>query len=286
MSDDIKIVSVIGAGAMGKQIAMLSALGGFTTFLYDLEEKALNKAKATLDQLMNNLVQKNRLTEYNKQQAFDRLNLTIDFDKAICNSDLVIEAVTENLEIKQEVFKKMDAIAPEKTIFATNSSTIINSKLAAVTNRADKVLNTHFFFPPLVMDCIEVVKSEQTSNETVTKVLQFCEKINRKAFVIEKEIYGFIANRILFSIYKEAIYLYENGFASFEDIDQIVKNALGHHLGPFETMDLSGLDITYYANKEFYNITKKPEDQPQQILIDKVKNNELGRKTGQGWYKY
>lgn len=286
MSNDIKVVAVVGAGAMGKQIAMLSALGGFTTFLYDHEAESLIKAQKKLEYLMNESVKKGRLTEEDKKQAFSSLELTLDFKKAIKNSDLVIEAITENLELKQNVFTNMDAIAPRETIFATNSSTIVNSKLAEVTSRPDKVLNMHFFFPPLVMDCIEVVKSAETSKDTIYKVVKFCEEIKREAIVLEKEIYGFVANRILFAIYKEAIYLYENKFADYKAIDLIVKKALGHQLGPFETMDLSGLDVTYYANKEFYNETKKETDKPSQSLKEKVIKNELGRKTGQGWYKY
>lgn len=286
MSNNIKVVAVVGAGAMGKQIAMLSALGGCRTFLYDHEEESLIKARKTLYDLMNGSVRKGRLTENEKEQAFGRMEWTLDFNKAIKNSDLVIEAITENLELKQRVFTDMDAIAPVDTIFATNSSTIINSKLASVTNRPDKVLNMHFFFPPLVMNCIEVVKNKETSNDTVTRVLEFSEKIEREAIVLEKEIHGFVANRILFSIYKEAIFLYENGFADFKDIDIIVKKALGHQLGPFETMDLSGIDVTYYANKEFYNETKEEANKPSHLLKEKFINNELGRKTGQGWYKY
>src|SRR5690625_3200345 len=211
---------------------------------------------------------------------------TLDFNKAIKNSDLVIEAITENLELKQRVFTDMHAISPVDTIFATNSSTIINSKLASVTNRPDKVLNMHFFFPPLVMNCIEVVRNKETSNDTVTRVLEFSEKIEREAIVLEKQLHGFVANRILFSIYKAAICLYENGFADLKDIDSIVKKSLGHRLGTFETMDLSGIDVTYYANKEFYNETKEEANKPSHLLKEKFINNELGRKTGQGWFKY
>lgn len=286
MSDNINIVTVVGAGMMGRQIAMLSALGGYTTFLHDLEEDSLKEAKVELNSIMERSVKKERFTEDEIEQAFTNLEFTLDFSNTIAESDLVIEAVTENLELKKNIFIKMDKIAPNKTIFATNSSTIVSSKLAEVTSRPDRVLNMHYFFPPLVMNAIEVVKNKDTSETTTTKVLNYCKKIKRDTIVLEKEIHGFVANRILFAIYKEAIYLYENGYADFKDIDVIVRKALGHQLGPFETMDLSGLDVTYYANIEFYNETKDEANKPSKLLKEKVIKKELGRKTKQGWYKY
>ncbi|WP_033828978.1 3-hydroxyacyl-CoA dehydrogenase family protein [Bacillus andreraoultii] len=284
--ENVKNVAVIGAGSMGHQIAMLSALGGFETVLQDINEKALEKAIDMLEQRMNDWVNKGKLSEEQRRLAFQKLRTTTEIKEAAQDADLVIEAVVEKLDVKREVFKLLDQYAPSHTILASNSSSIVNSKIATVTNRPEKILNMHFFFPPLVMDCVEVVKSEETSDESVQIAMDFCKKIGRTGVLLEKEIYGFIANRLLFALSNEAVYLYENGYADFKDIDLIAKKALGHPMGPFELMDLSGIDVGYYANMELYKETQDPKDRPAKCVEEKVKAGELGRKTGKGWYDY
>ncbi|MBB6453260.1 3-hydroxybutyryl-CoA dehydrogenase [Salirhabdus euzebyi] len=286
MSSTIKKVAVIGAGSMGHQIAMLAALGGYETTLQDISEQALAKARTQLEGHMDRWVQKGRLTDEQRKIAFTRLHMTTSIEEAADQVDLVIEAVVEKLDVKQDVFRRLDNIVPSHAILATNSSTIVNSKIAEVTSRPDKICNMHFFFPPLVMDCIEVVKSEKTSQDTTESVLAFCEQIDRKAILMEKEIYGFIANRLLFAIAKETLFLYEEGYADYQDIDMITKKALGHPLGPFELMDLSGIDVGYYANLQLYAETGDPKNKPAKSVVEKVKAGHLGRKTGKGWYEY
>ncbi|WP_233879823.1 3-hydroxyacyl-CoA dehydrogenase family protein [Virgibacillus halodenitrificans] len=284
--EHVQQVAVIGAGSMGHQIAMLSALGGFKTYLQDVQEPALVKAKEQLTGHMDKWVAKEKITQEGKEKAFTHLHFTTSMEEAVQHADLVIEAVVEKLDVKQKVFRQLDDLAPEHTILASNSSTIVNSKLATVTARPDKVLNMHFFFPPLVMDCVEVVKSEKTSDETAQTGMDFCEKIDRTGVLLEKEIYGFIANRLLFAISNEALYLFENGYADFEAIDLITKKALRHPIGPFELMDLSGIDVGYYANMQLYQETGDPKDLPAKSIEEKVKAGHLGRKTGKGWYDY
>lgn len=286
VSEGIYRVTVLGAGSMGHQIAMLCALGGFETFLQDIEENALGKAKDQLQGHMDNWVKKGKITEEKKNSAFAKLHTTTSLEEAAQEADLVIEAVVEKLEVKREVFSKLEAIIPRHAILATNSSTIVNSKIAAVTTRPEKVLNMHFFYPPLVMDCVEVVKSEQTSEETAKTAMDVCERIGRTGVLLEKEIYGFIANRLLFAISNEALHLYEEGYADFEDIDLITKKALRHPIGPFELMDLSGIDVGYYANMQLYQETGDPKDKPANSVAEKVRAGHLGRKTGKGWYDY
>ncbi|KPH78476.1 3-hydroxyacyl-CoA dehydrogenase family protein [Oceanobacillus sp. FSL K6-0118] len=284
--NQVQKVAVLGAGSMGHQISMLCALGGYETYLQDINEKALDKARLTLEKRMNDWVKKGKLTENEKNEAFSNLQLTTDLETAVAEADLVIEAVVEKLDVKREVFSKLDKLVPKHTVLATNSSTIVNSKIADVTSRPDKVINMHFFFPPLVMDCVEVVKSDQTSNETAQLAMDFCESIGKTGVLLEKEIYGFIANRLLFALSKEAMYLYENGYADFKDIDLIAKKALSHPLGPFELADLSGIDVGYYANLQLYEETRDPRDKPAKSIEEKVKQGHLGRKTGKGWYDY
>ncbi|RFU69945.1 3-hydroxyacyl-CoA dehydrogenase family protein [Bacillus sp. V59.32b] len=287
MTDEkIKSISVIGAGQMGHQIAMLSALGGYETILQDVQENALKKAEEKLHAILDKWVLKGKLKEDEKLASFGRLRFSTNLEEAVSKADLIIEAVVEKLEVKTEVFSQLEKFAPAHAIFATNSSTIVSSLLADVTNRPDKVLNMHFFFPPLVMDCVEVVKSEATSENTARAALEVCERMNRTAVLLRKEISGFIANRILGALQREAVYLYENGYADFKDIDIICRKALSHPIGPFEIMDLSGIDVGYFVMQQRFKETGNPEDKPAACIEEKVKQGHLGRKTGQGWYEY
>ncbi|MDM5305368.1 3-hydroxyacyl-CoA dehydrogenase family protein [Peribacillus frigoritolerans] len=282
----IQSITVIGAGQMGHQIAMLAALGGYETILHDVHENALNAAKEKLDVILTKWVQKGKLSEDRKMAAFSRLQYTTDLEKAASKADLIIEAVVEKLDVKQEVFAKLEELAPAETIFATNSSTIVNSLIASVTNRPDKFINMHFFFPPLVMDCVEVVMSDQTSEETAKLAMEVTENMNRTGVLLRKEISGFVANRILGALQREALYLYEEGIVDYKDIDLICRKALGHPIGPFELMDLSGIDVGYFVMQQRFNETGNPEDKPNACIEEKVNKGHLGRKTGKGWYDY
>ncbi|MCY8938106.1 3-hydroxyacyl-CoA dehydrogenase family protein [Peribacillus frigoritolerans] len=282
----IQSITVIGAGQMGHQIAMLAALGGYETILQDVHENALNAAKEKLDVILTKWVQKGKLSEDRKLAAFSRLQYTTDLEKAASGADLIIEAVVEKLDVKQEVFAKLEELAPAETIFATNSSTIVNSLIASVTNRPDKFINMHFFFPPLVMDCVEVVMSDQTSEETAKLAMEVTENMNRTGVLLRKEISGFVANRILGALQREALYLYEKGIVDYKDIDLICRKALGHPIGPFELMDLSGIDVGYFVMQQRFNETGNQEDKPNACIEEKVNKGHLGRKTGKGWYDY
>ncbi|MCR8870855.1 3-hydroxyacyl-CoA dehydrogenase family protein [Peribacillus frigoritolerans] len=282
----IQSITVIGAGQMGHQIAMLAALGGYETILQDVHENALNAAKEKLDVILTKWVQKGKLSEDRKLAAFSRLQYTTDLEKAASGADLIIEAVVEKLDVKQEVFAKLEEMAPAETIFATNSSTIVNSLIASVTNRPDKFINMHFFFPPLVMDCVEVVMSDQTSEETAKLAMEVTGNMNRTGVLLRKEISGFVANRILGALQREALYLYEEGIVDYKDIDLICRKALGHPIGPFELMDLSGIDVGYFVMQQRFNETGNQEDKPNACIEEKVNKGHLGRKTGKGWYDY
>ncbi|HZG70916.1 MAG TPA: 3-hydroxyacyl-CoA dehydrogenase family protein [Chondromyces sp.] len=284
--EDIKKITVIGAGQMGHQIAMLAALGGFETVIQDMNEDALRNAKEKLEAIMSQWIAKGKQPEDVIQAALGRLSFETELAPAVKDTDFVIEAVVEKLEVKREVFSKLDQLAPKHAILATNSSTIVNSLIADITNRPEKVVNMHFFFPPLVMDCVEVVMSDKTSEETAQVTMEVCRRMNRTAVLLRKEISGFIANRILGALQKEAVYLYENGYADFKDIDTIVRKALRHPIGPFELMDLSGIDVGYFVQQQRYSETGNPEDKPAACIEEKVKQGHLGRKTGRGFYDY
>jgi 3-hydroxybutyryl-CoA dehydrogenase len=281
----IQNVGVAGAGAMGSQIAMVCALNGYKVVLQDIQQISLTKAKQQLEEQMDKRIQKGRLSGEEVCAAFDRITFTTDLQEMKA-CDLVIEAIVEKLDAKRELFAKLDAICPPHAILATNSSTIVSSKIADATNRPDKVCNIHFFNPALVMECVEVVCGRHTSEETAKEAMEFVKSIKKTGVLLKKEISGFIANRILWSLRQEALYLVENGYATHEEVDLIVTKALGHPIGPFALMDLTGIDVTYLVRMQRYQETGDEKDKPSKLIEEKVRKGELGRKTGKGFYTY
>ncbi|MFC7062126.1 3-hydroxyacyl-CoA dehydrogenase family protein [Halobacillus seohaensis] len=283
--NSIREVAVIGAGAMGSQIAMICALEGYHVILNDIEEESLSTAKDSLKGHMDRRIQKGKLTEYQVEEAFERLTFNTNL-ASINQVDLVIEAVVEKLDVKRELFSKIDEVTPDHTIIATNSSTIVSSKIADVVKHPDKVCNVHFFNPPLVMELVEVVKGPHTSEETAQTVFTFVERIKKVPVMLNKEISGFIANRILGKLMDEAVFLLENGYATHEEIDTVCTKALNHPIGPFALMDLTGIDVNYFVRMQRYQETGSEEDKPAKLIEEKVEKGDLGRKTGKGFYQY
>jgi 3-hydroxybutyryl-CoA dehydrogenase len=279
-------ILVVGAGAMGSQIAMVCALAGYTTTVTDVADDALDRARSQLRGRLGRDVAKGRRTQDDVDAAFARLTFTTDLDAAAADADLVIEAAVEKLEVKREVFARLDKVAPARTILTTNSSAIMSSQLADATGRADRVANMHFFNPALVMRCIEVVGSAATSDATMAAVTELARSLGKEPVVLHKEIPGFVANRILGAVRDEAIFLLENGVASVEDIDTACRTALGYPMGPFELMDLTGIDIGYHAKLARHAVTDDPRDLPSRTVTELVERGELGRKTGKGFYTY
>ena len=282
---EIKHVGVVGAGAMGSQIAMVTALSGFSVFLQDISIESIQKAEAFLREQMERRVKKGKFTEEQVKSAFENLTFTTKLED-LKNTDIVIEAIVEKLEAKQALFTQLDRILSEHTILASNSSTIVSSKLASSVSRAEKVCNIHFFNPVLVMDLVEVVKGPHTSDETAEKSMAFIKSIGKIPVLLKKEISGFVANRILAKLMDEAVYLYENGYATHEEIDLIVTKALNHPIGPFALMDLTGLDVNYFVRMQRYKESGEEKDKPAVIVAEKVEKGELGKKTGKGFYEY
>jgi 3-hydroxybutyryl-CoA dehydrogenase len=283
---EIKSVVVVGAGAMGSQIGMVCALAGYAATITDIARDALDRAEAQLRQRMSRDVQKNRRTDAQVEEAFGRLTFSTDLTTAAAQADFVIEAAVERLEIKRRLFADLDRVAPPHAILATNSSNIVSSRIADATGRPDRVCNLHFFNPALVMKCVEVVRGPQTSDETVTTAVEFARRLGKVPVLLDREIPGFIANRILGAVRDEAIFLLENGIASVEDIDTACRTALGYPMGPFELMDLTGIDIGYLTKQDRYAESGDPKDQPSKSVSALVERGELGRKTGRGWYDY
>ncbi len=283
---DIKRLCVTGAGQMGSQIAILGALAGIKTKLHDIDEAQLEAAVATNRKHIQRRVDKGKMSAEDMTAAFERLETTTQLAKAADGADFVIEAVVERLDVKREVFAELDRACPEHAILATNSSYLMSSEIADATSRPDKVCNMHFFFPPLVMRLVEVVRGEATSQETLDTAAELAKRMGKQAVLLHKEMPGFLVNRILRALSNEAYLLLENGVASFEDIDAACRLGLNHPLGPFQLSDFSGLDIGYNARMEVFDRTGREEDAPAPSLKRRVERGDLGRKTGRGFYDY
>jgi 3-hydroxybutyryl-CoA dehydrogenase len=271
---------------MGHQISLLAAMHGFETWCADIVTEQLVKAQAFVDRYLPERVAKERITQEEADSARRLLHFTPDLVEAAASADFVIEAATEKLDLKRKIFKQLDEVCPPHAILATNSSFIVSSLVADATARPDKVCNMHFFNPALVMKIVEVVKGPHTSEETAATTVELTRGLGKTPVMVNKEIYGFIVNRLLFEIYKEAFYLVNEEVASVEDIDTAMEGALGHPMGPFRTIDLSGVDLVHDILRDRYAETGIPRDAPPQFLADMVKAGKLGQKSGSGFYDY
>ena len=284
--DDVRRILVVGAGQMGAQIAMQSALHGYEITLNDISRELCEKGMAGNRKQLERRVGKGQMTKEAMEAALARVRIEPDLERAARDADFVIEAIVERLDPKKECFAALDRLCPPHAILATNSSTLMNSQIAPSTKRPDRCVNMHYFYPPLVMKLVEVVKGQWTSEETLEITAEVARRSGREPVVLRKELPGFLVNRILRALVNEAYYCLENGVASHADIDKAVELGLNHPLGPFKLGDLSGLDIGYNARLENYNVTRNEKDRPPRELEKRVKRGDLGRKTGRGFYDY
>jgi 3-hydroxybutyryl-CoA dehydrogenase len=279
-------LTVVGAGSMGAQIAQQAALHGIDVALQDQDPAQLRKARESNAGHLGRRVEKGKLSQQDAGTALERVRATTDLGEAVGSADMVIEAVFEDLELKRSIFAALDAAAPPDAVLASNSSTMGISKIADVTATPERCVNMHFFYPVLVMDLVEIVRGPQTSDETVERATAMARAMGRTPVLLNKEIDGFIVNRILHAATQEAYRLLDAGVASFEDIDTAVEKGLNWPMGPFRLGDFSGLDVTYNARLHMYRVTGDERYRPSPQLEAKVKAGKLGRKSGEGWYRY
>jgi 3-hydroxybutyryl-CoA dehydrogenase len=288
--DQIKTVVVIGAGAMGQQIAMNTALNGraknYKVIICDSFPSAVEKAQKWAAEYLKSRVAKCRITQEESDQISENLSFSNDVDASAAKADFIIEAIIEDLKIKRELFQRISKLCKPDTIIGTNSSNMVSSKFADVTTNPERLLNVHYFNPALVMKLVEIVRGPHTSENTIQTAKAFAASTGKSPIIINKEIPGFVANRINAAVTHEACSLLEKGIASVEDIDTACEKGLNYPMGPFKLMDLTGIDVNYYVRRDRYAESGDEYDKPSPLVVEKFKKGEFGRKTGKGWYDY
>jgi len=284
--EDVKNIAVIGAGNMGHQISVLCAIHGYKTVCTDIKEEILTKAEAFTDKYLPGRVAKGRLTEEQAQAARANITFTSNLEQGLKDADYVIEAALEVLDLKRQIYADLDRMAPPHAILATNSSYIVSSRIADVTQRPEKVCNLHFFNPALVMKLVEVVQGPHTSDETARISMDICANLDKIAVHLKKEVDGFLLNRIFRAIRREALWILEMGVASVEDIDNACVYGAGHPMGPFRLNDLTGIDLSYTMGMEAFRASGDWSLLPPPSVVEKYIKGEYGQKSGKGWYDY
>ncbi|MFB4162427.1 3-hydroxyacyl-CoA dehydrogenase family protein [Alteribacillus sp. JSM 102045] len=281
----IQTVGIVGAGSMGSGIANLAAMSGYHVILRDVEEKFLENGLARINKFMEKSVSKGKMTEDEKAEVLERITTTTNIEQ-LNDSDLVIEAVIEDLEVKKSVFSELDQIVREGVILATNTSSMSITTIASATKRPERVAGMHFFNPAQLMKLVEVVRGFNTSDETVQEIKEFSKSVDKEPIEVKKDTPGFIVNRIMIPQFIEAIKLLEEGVATAEDIDKAVTLGLNYPMGPFTLQDFAGVDIGYHTMEYFKNEFNDDRFAPPMYLKQLMRTGRVGKKAGAGFYDY
>lgn len=270
---------------MGNGIAHVFAMNGYNVNLIDISATALEKALATIGKNLDRMVKKEKISEADKIATLSRLTTFTDMKEGVAAAELIVEAATENIDLKLKIFKQLDEVAPPNTILATNTSSISITKIAAATNRPDKVIGMHFMNPVPVMKLVEVIRGYATSDEVTALIMELSSGL-RKVPVEVNDYPGFVANRVLMPMINEAIYTLFEGVAGVEEIDTVMKLGMGHPMGPLQLADFIGLDVCLAILEVMYDGFRRPHHAPCPLLVNMVTAGKLGRKSGEGFYKY
>ena len=277
-------IGVIGAGTMGNGIAHVSALSGFETILMDVKNEFVDRGLAIIHKNLERQVKKEKISQTDMDSSLERINITTDYAK-VSACDLVVEAATENEEIKLEIFKKLDAICQQSTILASNTSSISITKIAWATNRPEKIIGMHFMNPVPIMKLVEIIRGKETDEFTTSAVVDLSEKMG-KIPIKCNDSPGFVSNRILMPMINEAIFCLQEGVGTPEAIDAIMKLGMAHPMGPLALADLIGLDVCLNIINVLYTDFGDEKYHPSPLLIKMVEDGHLGRKSGKGFYDY
>ncbi len=283
---DIKTVGVLGAGVMGNGIAQVAAMAGYNVIMRDIEDRFVEGGIKNIDKFLAKTVEKGKMAADQKNAIMGRIKGTTDMG-AMKDADFIVEVVVEVMAIKKKVFAELDEITKPDVILSSNTSSMSLTEMATATKRPDKVVGMHFFNPVPLMKLVEVIRGMRTSDETVATTIDLTRKFGKEPVEVRVDIPGFLVNRLMVPHFIEAIKLFEQGIASKEDIDKAAKLGLNYPMGPFELMDLTGLDINLHVQQYFYdNLPKELKWDPPLGLKNLVKAGSLGRKSGRGWYDY
>ncbi|MFD3453020.1 3-hydroxyacyl-CoA dehydrogenase family protein [Streptomyces sp. NPDC058691] len=280
-----KKLAVVGAGLMGSGIAQVSAQAGYDVVLRDITDEALARGRSGIEASYERFVAKGKLSAEDAAASLGRITTTTDLDAA-ADADIVVEAVFEKIEVKQEIFRALDKIAHQDAVLASNTSAIPITKIAAVTERPERVVGTHFFSPVPMMQLCELVRGYKTSDETLERAKAFAEEVGKTTIVVNRDVAGFVTTRLISALVVEAAKLFESGVASAEDIDTACRLGFGHAMGPLATADLTGVDILLHATGNIYTESQDEKFAPPELMRRMVDAGALGRKSGEGFYRY
>jgi len=283
---DIKRIGVLGAGSMGSGIAQVAAQSGYQVLMRDIEERFVENGLRAIEKFLSKSVEKGKMTEEQKKNILLRIKGVTRMED-LTEVDFVIEAVFEDLELKKNVFRQLDELTRSHVILATNTSSMSITEIAMATKRPEKVAGMHFFNPAPLMKLVEVIRGYHTNDETTRAVMEMARKMGKEPVEVKKDTPGFIVNRLMIPHFLEAIKMVEEGIATVEDIDKAVKLGLNYPMGPFELMDLTGVDIALHVTDYLYReLNKESKWSAPTLMKSMIRAGKLGKKTGAGWYKY
>jgi 3-hydroxybutyryl-CoA dehydrogenase len=278
-------IAVIGAGLMGSGIAQVAAHAGYEVVLRDTTSEALDRALSGIAASQNRFIAKNVISADDAEAARARISTTTELADA-AGTEFVVEAVFEQLEVKQQVFRELDAIVEDNTVLATNTTAIPITQIASVVSAPERVVGTHFFSPVPMMKLCELVRGLRTSDDTLRRAREFAESLGKTCVVVERDVAGFVTSRLLVALLNEAVAIVDAGVATAADVDVACQLGFGHTMGPLATLDLTGLDVILHAAENIYAATRDEKFAPPELLSRMVAAGRLGRKSGEGFYKY
>lgn len=281
----MKNIAVIGAGTMGNGIAHTFAQFGYKTHLIDISEKSLEKGMGTISKNLDRMVAKEKISEADKKNTLDNITTYTQLSEGVKGVDLVVEAATENVELKLSIFKQLDELCSKETVLASNTSSISITKIASVVSNPERVIGMHFMNPVPVMKLVEIIRGYNTSDEITNTIMELSKKLKKEPVEVN-DYPGFVANRILMPMINESIETLYNGVAGVQEIDTVMKLGMAHPMGPLQLADFIGLDVCLSILEVMYNGFKNPKYAPCPLLVNMVQAGKLGVKSGEGFYDY